>query len=129
MPVALSHTLTQDRRYRARFSYKYPMGGTPDATSCLALSSFVSHLVLSLSLIPSGVLLLLSSLTFLLCFSLHSHFIYDVQAACSSSFHLLYLSFSIAHIFQGMSSLQETNCLHVICMRTRVSPSCLDCSV
>lgn len=37
-----SHKLTQYRRYGARFSCKFPHGGTPDATSCLALLSSVS---------------------------------------------------------------------------------------
>lgn len=35
-----SRTLTQDRRYRARISYKSPEGVTPDSTSCLALPFF-----------------------------------------------------------------------------------------
>lgn len=100
-----SHKLTQFRRYRARFSYKFPHGGTPDATSCLALLSSVS--LSSPVPLPIPFSLLLHFHSFLPSCISHTN--------CVPLFHFIFYfhTFLIIDIRQEMYLLCATNCLCV----------------
>lgn len=106
-----SHTLAQDRRYRARFSYKFPMGEHQTPPVVWRSSPLFPHPPL-LSLSPS---LALCSSTFIHSFFPSFLLLASVtQTVFSLSFFLFFYTFLIIDIFQEMCPLCETNCLCVV---------------